>query len=429
MAKSLEFNDNVAVLTLNDGVCFSNGNPLTADMVKRNLERLAESNKRFKFIANFEMEATADNTLTITMPDVMPTLKNEFASPETCMIDLDATTDIDNALISTGPFVVDTFIPEGDITLKRNDNYWGGEVNLDGAKFFSMRDGQSKLMAMQNGEIDAYDSLSATDIEIFMADPDLYQLFSVPSQARTYMFMNPANVPESVREAITMIVDRDSIAAFMGGTLSPAYSAFNEAAAYGKAQQPKMDLAKAKEILEADGYTLNGDNIYEKNGVALPTIGLSCYAARNIDSMAVLIKEQLTNFGIPAEIKLVEDPDGAYMSDKQYDICFYRMTTDKTGDPLTFIDGVVKSGSYQDITAYGNEATDKEIETLRYTIDLEKRAELANKIMQDYYNANVFCTLVTYNRNIVMSTGVTNFSETNPYEFYALNANTTAPAK
>jgi len=148
LAKSLEVKDNVATLTLNDNVCFSNGNPLTADMVKRNLERLAENNKRFKYIKDFKMEVKDDKTLDIAMAKVMPTLKNEMANPEVCMIDLDATTDMDNNVISTGPFVVDKFIPEGDITLKRNDKYWGGKVNLDSVKFFSMRDVQSKLMAM-----------------------------------------------------------------------------------------------------------------------------------------------------------------------------------------------------------------------------------------------------------------------------------------
>lgn len=429
LAKSLDVADNVATLTLNDGVCFSNGNPLTADMVKRNLERLAQTNKRFKYISDFKMEVKDDKTLTITMPSLMPTLKNELANAEVGMVDLDATTDIDNNPICTGPFVVDKFIPEGDITLLRNDKYWGGKVNLDGVKFFSMRDAQSKLMAMQNGEIDAYDSLAATDIEIFKADPGQYQLFSVPSQARTYMFMSPDKVPESVRKAIILAVDRDAICSFMGGVLSPAYGVFNEDVAYGKAQMPKMDVAKAKEILEADGYALNSNNVYAKNGAAIPTIGLYCYAGRNIDGMAVLVQEQLAKLGIPTEIKLVEDPDGTYMTDKKYDICFYRMTTDKTADPMTFIDGVIKSGSYQDITGYGNDATDKEIETLRYTVDPAKRAELANKIVQDYFDANVFIPLVTYNRNIVMRTGVTNFSEKNPYEFYQVNANTTAAKK
>jgi peptide/nickel transport system substrate-binding protein len=429
VAKSLDIEGNVATLTLNDGVCFSNGNPLTADMVKRNLERMAEVNVRFRFISNFKMEAKDDKTLIINMPSPMPTLKNEMASPEFCMVDLDATTDIDNNPISTGPFVVEKFIPEGDISLVRNEKYWGGKVNLDAVKFYSMRDAQSRLMAMQNGEIDAYDSLSATDIEIFKADPDQYQLFTVPSQARTYMFMKPDRIPESVRKAIILAIDRDAICAFMGGVLSPTYGVFDENVAYGKVQIPKMDLAKAKEIIEADGYKLNSNNVYEKNGKPIPAIGLYCYSGRNIGDMAVLIQEQLAKFGIPTEIKLVEDPDGTYMTDKDFDICFYRMTTDKTADPMTFIDTVLKFGAHQDIIGYGSEEIDKEIETLRFTVDPEKRAELANKMLQDFFDANVFVPLVTYNRNVVLRTGVTNFSEKNPYEFYQVNANTTAAKK
>jgi peptide/nickel transport system substrate-binding protein len=429
LAKSLDVKGNVATLTLKDGVCFSNGNPLKAAMVKRNLERLGDTNKRFKYIKTFKLEVNDDKTIVITTPKEMPNLKNELANPEVCMVDLDATKDMDKNIISTGPFAVDKFIPEGDITLKRNDKYWGGKVNLDTVKFYSMRDAQSKLMAMQNGEVDTYDGLVATDIEIFKADPKMYKVFTVPMEARTYMFLNPARIPESVRKAILLVVDRDSIAAFMGGTQTPTYGVFNQSVAYGKAVLPKKDVTKAKGILKADGYVLNSKNVYEKNGVAIPAIGLSCYAARNIDGMAVLIKEQLAKFGIPTEIKLVEDPDGTYMTEKKYDICFYHMVTNKTADPIGFIDGVIKSGSYQDIAGYGNAATDKEIETLRYTIDPAKRAEFANKIVQNYFDASIFCPLVVLNKNVVVRNGVTNVSEKNPYYFYGVGANTTAAKK
>ena len=91
LAESLDIVDNVATLTLKDGVCFSNGNPLTADMVKRNMLRLAEMNNRFSYVNDFELEAINDKTLLITMPKALPTLKNELTNPEFCMVDLDAT--------------------------------------------------------------------------------------------------------------------------------------------------------------------------------------------------------------------------------------------------------------------------------------------------------------------------------------------------
>ena len=221
--------------------------------------------------------------------------------------------------------------------------------------------------------------------------------------------MNPDRLPESVREAITYIVDRDSICEFMGGILSPAYGPFDEDAAYGAVQQPERDEEAAAAVLEADGYTRNGDGVWEKNGTPIATIPIACYSGRNIDSIAVLLQEQLTNFGIPAEIELKDDPDGTYMSDQDYTICFYRMTTDKTGDPMPFIEGVVMSGSYQDIAGFGNAETDALIEELRYEADPDARAELANQIMEQYFDANICVFLVSYNRNIVMRTGVSNF--------------------
>ena len=49
--------------------------------------------------------------------------------------------------------------------------------------------------------------------------------------------------------------------------------------------------------------------------------------------------------------------------------------------------------------------------------------------MQNYYDAHIFCTLVGYNRNVVIRTGVSNFSETSPFAYYGLTAKTTAAKK
>ena len=420
LAEKIEIDGTKCTVTLKDGVCFSNGNPLTADMAKRNFERLIEVNNRFKYMADWTFEAPDEKTLVITTQKVYPTFKNDFATPETGFIDLDATTDFDKNPICTGPFAVDTFVPSGDITLKKNENYWGGEVKLDGAVFYAMSDDQSKLMAMQNGEIDAYDNISSSDIELFSADPDTYSLYSVPMQMRSYMFLNSERVPNSIRQAIGLVIDRKAIADFLPGMISPTYSVFDSHLAYGKAKIPSTDVEKAKQIMEADGYTLT-NGVYTKDGQPAKVV-ISCYASRNIDTQAVLIQEQLNAFGITAEIALKEDPDGSYMSDHDYEICFYRMITDKTGDPFPFIDGVVKSGSYQDIAGFGNEETDALIEELRYEVDTNRRAELTNEIMQKFYDSNTFVIIANYNRNIVLRKGVTGFSESNPYEFYGINA-------
>jgi len=423
LAKSIDTKDTVSTIVLNDGICFSNGNPVTADMVKRNLERLSKDNKRYAYMAKWTIEAKDAKTLVITTPKVYPTIKNDLANAETGIMDLDATKDFDKAPICTGPFMVSEFVPKGDITLVRNDKYWGEKVKLDGVKYYAMSDDQSKLMAMQNGEVDGYDNISASDIELFGSEPDKYKLTTVSMEMRAYAFLNKNKIPDSVRQAIVLAIDKDSIAAYMKGMISPAEGAFDPATAYGKVSAPKTDVNKAKQVLEADGYKLN-NGVYEKDGKPL-TVTISCYAARSIDKIAVLMQEQLKAFGINAEIKLVEEPDGTYMTTKDYEIALYRMITDKAGDPIPFLDGVVKSGSYQDIAGFGNADTDAMIEELRYTADPAKRAEITNNIMQKFYDSNTMLFLSRYNRNTVTSLTVANVSATNPYEFYGVTAETT----
>ena len=174
LAEGYENSGNVWTIKINQAASFSNGNKVTADMVMRNLKRLAEENTRFAYMADWEMEATDDATLVITTKDAYPTLINDLATPEAGIIDLDNTTDTDNAIIATGPFVIDEFIPEGDVTVKKNENYWGGEGKLDSVKFYYMQEDEPKLMAMQSGEIDGYDSVTSEAAQIYQAEPDKY---------------------------------------------------------------------------------------------------------------------------------------------------------------------------------------------------------------------------------------------------------------
>ena len=53
---------------------------------------------------------------------------------------------------------------------------------------------------------------------------------------------------------------------------------------------PAVDTEKAKKLLEDDGYTLNAEGIYEKDGQPL-RINIAYYAARSLDTLAVLIQE------------------------------------------------------------------------------------------------------------------------------------------
>ena len=425
LAEDADVDGNVWTITLRDGIAFSNGEAVTADMVVRNLQRAATENERFAFLNDFTIEATDDATITVTTPEVYPTLLNDLASPELGIMDLDNTEDFDNAPICTGPFVVDTFVPEGDVTLVRNDNYWGGDVALDGAEFYYMPEDDPKLMAMQGGEIDGYTSVTATALEIFEAEPDRYEVTSIPATRLQFYGLNGNRLDASVREAINLIIDKDAIADYLNGTTSAAVGPFSTAAAYGNVTGPEVDVAAAQALLEEDGYTLNASGIYEKDGQPLQ-LNICYYAARSLDTLAVLMQEQLRAAGIDSILTVEEDPDGTYLTTGDFDIALYCMIADKAGDPYYCIDALFRQDSrWAPLTGFHNDEVEALIDELRFETDTARRAELANQIVQMVIDANYFGFVGLFNKTTVMSPGVSGISENCPFDFYGIDANTT----
>lgn len=408
-------------VTLKDGICFSNGHAVTAEMVARNLQRVAEVNNRFAFFSTYTLTAVDEKTLTITMPEIYPTMLNELASPELAIMDLDASTDIDNAPVGTGPFIIKSFQPEGTVEVVRNENYWGGEVKLDGAIFYYMQEDEPKLMAMQNGEIDAYTSVTAAAREIFKADPDTYQLTEIPATRLQFYILNEETMDDAVRAAVNLTVDCEAIAAYLGGTVSPAVGPFSTATAYGKVTKPAPDVEKAKALLEQDGYTLNAAGLFEKDGQPL-TLTVAYYAARSLDSIAVLMQEQLKSVGITVTFNCQEDPDATYIANRDFDIALYCMIADINGDPYYFIDRTLRDGGYFDVGGFDNAECQQLVEQLQCETDTAVRADLANKIVQIAIDDNAFGYVGLFNKTTVMRKGVSNISENSPFDFYFINA-------
>lgn len=410
-------------ITLKDGVCFSNGDPLTGDMVVRNIQRLAEVNERFSYLGDFDWKADG-NTITVdTGKDVYPMLKNDLASPECGMIDLDATEDFDNDPICTGPFVIKEFKPEGDVTVARNENYWGGDVKLDGAVFRYMQEDDPKLLAMQSGELDCYNSVSSAAMEAYEKEPDKYVLESVPGTRLQYCILNENTLSDNLRAAINLTIDKDAMAEYLKGTVSPAHSPFPDSTAYSKVNIPAVDTAKAKELIEADGYTLNAEGIYEKDGKPLD-LNIAYYAARSLDTLAILMQEELKAIGVNSHFTVEEDPDSTYIANADFDIALYCMISDKCGDPQYFIDSTLADGAYYNVAGFKSDECQAMIEQLHTETDPAKRADLANKIVQIAVDDNAFGYIGLFNHTTVMKPGVSGFAEKIPFDFYGIDANT-----
>ena len=185
-----------------------------------------------------------------------------------------------------------------------------------------------------------------------------------------------------------------------------------------------MDVAAAQTLLEQDGYTLNADGIYEKNGTPLQ-LNICYYAARSLDTLAVLMQEQLRAAGIDAILTVEEDPDATYLTTGDFDIALYCMIADKGGDPYYCIDALFRQDSrWSGLTGFADDEVEALIDELRYETDAARRAELANEIVQTVIDANYFGFLGLFNKITVLAPGVSGYAENCPFDFYGIDANT-----
>ena len=423
LAKDAVAEGNKWTITLNDNVSFSDGDKLTAEMVMKNLKRAAEVNKKFKRYGEYTMTVKDEKTLVIDTGDTpYPMLKNELATPELGIMDLDHTSDFDHNPICTGPFTIKEFKEKGDVTVVRNEKYWGGKVELDGATFLYMQDDETKLTAMQAGELDGYNSVSADAMEVYKKDADKYTLESIQGSRLQFYILNNKTLSEKVRKAINLTVDKKAIETFLKGSVSAATSPYPSSTAYSKVNIPATDAAAAKKLLEEDGYTMGSDGYYAKGGKKL-SITCYCYKARSLDKIAVLMQEQLKAVGIEVEIKTEEDADATYIKDRNYDIALYCMIADKYADPQYFIDTVIAADSSYNGGFESAECTAL-MKDLAKETDTAKRAELATKIVQMAIDSNTWGFVGLFNHTTVLKKGVSGFAEKSPYDFYGINAQT-----
>lgn len=423
LAESASVDGSTWTIRLRDDVVFSDGSKLTAAIAAACIRRAPEVNELAAALAGADVEVVDDRTFTITTAEYLPTMLNELCNVYTSIINLDASADIDNAPVCTGPFRVSEFDPGVSVKLVRNDNYWGGGVKLDGVEGRYVADADTLSLAFQNGEIDAYIGPTTNDLRLFSASPDKYTVVSTPASRLYYYYLNMARLPDKdLRAAVNMAVDPDAVCTLLAGLASPTVGAFGPDTAYGNVTKHGYDPEGAKALIEGLGYTMGADGYYEKDGQPL-TLDIAYYAARSIDKIVLLMQEELKAVGIKATLTVSEDPDGTYITTGDFDIGVYCMIANPSADPYYYLNRVVGGGLY---TSGGYDDADaKALLTELYSEpDAARRAELATRIQQKILDDEAMGFIALLNKITVMRAGVVNCNEANPVSFYFLNADT-----
>lgn len=317
LAKSVDISEDGLTYTfhIRKGVRWSDGKPFTADDVIFNYQVVTDPNILASIKSLLEQKDGSfpevkkidDYTVQYKLKEVNVLFSNALSAiylvpkhvwedeykagkfSETMLISADPKT-----FVSTGPYMIEKFVPDQRIVLKRNPYYWKFDKNGVRLPYYDrivrviVPDFEATFVKFRNGETDMHE-LRADQVDTLLAEQEkinakVYDLG--PSYNTNYINFNMNTrknkngepfveakklklfSDKRFRQAISYAIDRNSIVkTVFHGRATPIYgfvSPANKTWYNPDAKKYPYDLDKAKELINQMGYKdSNGDGILE----------------------------------------------------------------------------------------------------------------------------------------------------------------------
>ncbi|MCD4533074.1 ABC transporter substrate-binding protein [Nocardioides sp. cx-169] len=308
LVKDWEFVADGLSLTLRDDATFHDGSPLDAAAVKANLDRArtAEFSAYQEALKNVtDVEVVDDYTVLVkTEPKTGATLPYVLAGWAGMIMNPKFTEDSEVLRTSapdgvgSGPYKITSWTPGEDTVLfERVDGHWDPAAGLAAKiEVKAITDPTQAMNAVATGQYDVFPFSSEAAIQALdkaKADPENLQTSElIPSGSIVGLWMRDL-VDPTVREAITLAVDRDALVSQYAGGAVPINQLFAEGhPAHTDAvdEYTKTDPARASELVKE-----------APQGATSLTMA---YVETGLDTrVAQLVQSQLKSVGIELELK------------------------------------------------------------------------------------------------------------------------------
>ncbi|MFE7629432.1 ABC transporter substrate-binding protein [Kocuria sp. NPDC057446] len=413
--------------TLRDGVQFQDGTGLTADAVVTSLQNVLDAEvpaRAFSPAVVSGVEAVDERTVRVTTPEESPLVPYRLASVNTGVLAPAAFEGgrVDPFGHCTGPFTPVSEQPKQSLTLDRNEDYWGGPVQLAGAEVRFITDGATRATQVQTGEADVSLSIPVANLSALEADDDV-EVLKAESPRTATLYMNNGRAPfddVDFRRAVRSALDLEALAdSVYEGAALPGTGPFasSEPWAVEGAGTPQRDVEAAKELLSAAGYTAER-----------PLEIIAIVERAEFADVATVVQENLESVGVPVTITTKEyaavEPD---LLAGDYDMVLsQRNRLIDIADPIGFLTAdYTCEGSYN-LSHFCDEDYDALIAEAAETADTEQRYRLyaqAGKILEEQA-VNVW--LVNEQAIDAVRTDLQDYTQ-DPLSRYVLRAGTAKP--
>jgi len=316
------------------------------------------------------------------------------------------------APIGTGPYILKKLEFSKQIVLEANPSYFEHRPKIDKIVFHVIADPMTRFLMLKSGEIDI-DGLEPMQYERQL-DKLFHSKFAtleLPSHSYTYLGFNlrlKKFQDPRIREALSLAIDRQAIIDLLflnhgkvcTGPFLPGSKGFNDTI-----KAPKHNIARAKELLNAAGYSASNPLTFEiatSNSNAIRP-----YAAE-------ILQRQLLDVGVKVNLRVMEWQAflNTVVTPRKFDAVLLGWSLSLTPDPyaLWHSDSDVPGGF--NLVGYHSKTTDRLIEQMESSTDPERIAALQRQIFAKIVGDNPYLFLVIPNEINVYSRAITGIKPT-----------------
>jgi peptide/nickel transport system substrate-binding protein len=313
---------------LREGVTFSDGSPLDAEVVKANLDRIPQLGLRAQlpkaYLAGYAgttVRSPTQFTVSFTQPNVQFLQGTSTHSLGILSAATVATSEDERcaAVVGSGPFTVRDHVENSSITLDRRAGYaWAsplsnhqGEAYLDAVDFRIVPESGVRTGSLMSGEVDAIGTIGEQDEAPLTsagvqlpARPNPGLVLGLGLNLSTPVVADPA-----VREALSLAIDRQEIVDVVYPSQTRPATSVLASTTPSFADQSALlgfDTARAASVLDAAGWLPGPDGIRARAGTRL-TVPVSFVGNFSTNRPALeLLQQQAKKVGI--DVQLLEVP-------------------------------------------------------------------------------------------------------------------------
>ena len=291
--------------------------------------------------------------------------------------------------IASGPFQFESYNKGSNLTLVRNEEWYGEHLAyLDEIVFQFIPDTSAEIQALRGGEVDAI----YPQPQLELVDLTTEEGITIESGAGTtwehidFQYGNKLLAEDYVRQAIAMGIDRQAIIDQLFADINPDLAPLNNLIFMSNAPEYEEhfqdyggDPEGATALLEENGCTREGEGPYECNGEPL-SFGFKSTAGNALRELTFeIVQEQLREVGI--EVKS-EFGDAAVVFGNQglagskYDLFLFAWVGNP--DPSGSVE-IHRCEGTQNFQGYCNEEVTDLLDESDTTVDPAERAALMNE--------------------------------------------------